>query len=71
MVQPGRMLWYWKQNDPCGGSAIANLPAPLSPEEARRGCKGEKRSSYSTKCRAYPQGSHQIVSQQELPVCHL
>lgn len=54
MVQPGRILWCWELNNPCTGSAIANLPAPLSAEEARRCCKGEKRSSYGTNVMPIP-----------------
>lgn len=54
MVRPGRMLWCWELDNPCAGSAIADLPGPLSLEEARTGCKGEKSSSYCTKCHPVP-----------------
>lgn len=42
MIWLGRMLWCWKLNNPCTGSATANLPASLSQEEARRGVQRER-----------------------------
>jgi len=36
------MFWYWELNNPCTASAIANLPAHLRQEEARRGVPGER-----------------------------
>lgn len=39
------MLPCWELNNPCAGSAIANLPAPLGPEEARRGVARERKGA--------------------------
>lgn len=63
MVRPGRMLWHWELNNPCAGSAIANLPASLRKEEARRRVPREKGGV----CRARKESCISLGKLSELP----